>query len=134
MAGSLSVTRPASGRRQRSSGGTLGANHAVVSVKAISVLGSTGSIGTQTLELASEFPERFKVVALTAGRNLDLLVEQILSHRPEVVALADSELVAALRQRLQDLEPGQRPEPLPELLGAARGSAPPPPGRRPIWW
>ncbi len=90
-------------------------------MKAISVLGSTGSIGTQTLELASEFPERFKVVALTAGRNLDLLVEQILSHRPEVVALADSELVAALRQRLQDLEPGQRPEPLPELLGGSEG-------------
>lgn len=74
------------------------------------------------------------MVALTAGRNLDLLVEQILSHRPEVVALADSELVAALRQRLQDLEPGQRPEPLPELLGGSEGSAPPPPGRRPIWW
>ncbi|MGB7565932.1 MAG: 1-deoxy-D-xylulose-5-phosphate reductoisomerase [Prochlorococcaceae cyanobacterium] len=90
-------------------------------MKAISVLGSTGSIGTQTLQLASEFPERFKVVALTAGRNLDLLIEQILSHSPEVVALADSELVAALRQRLQDLEPGQRPEPLPELLGGSEG-------------
>ncbi|MCP9917448.1 1-deoxy-D-xylulose-5-phosphate reductoisomerase [Cyanobium sp. ATX 6F1] len=90
-------------------------------MKAISVLGSTGSIGTQTLELASEFPERFKVVALTAGRNLDLLIEQILQHRPEVVALADAELVAALRQRLQDLEPGQRPEPLPELLGGPEG-------------
>lgn len=90
-------------------------------MKAISVLGSTGSIGTQTLELASEFPERFQVVALTAGRNLDLLIEQILIHRPEVVALADTDLVAELRQRLQDLEPGQRPEPLPELLGGSEG-------------
>ncbi len=90
-------------------------------MKAISVLGSTGSIGTQTLELASEFPERFQVVALTAGRNLDLLIEQILIHRPEVVALADADLVAALRRRLQDLEPGQRPEPLPELLGGSEG-------------
>ena len=46
-------------------------------MKAISVLGSTGSIGTQTLQIAEEFPEQFRVVALTAGRNLDLLVQQI---------------------------------------------------------
>ena len=46
-------------------------------MKAISVLGSTGSIGTQTLDIAREFPDQFKVVALTAGRNLALLVEQI---------------------------------------------------------
>ena len=46
-------------------------------MKALSVLGSTGSIGTQTLELVDEFPERFSVVALTAGNNLDLLIEQI---------------------------------------------------------
>ena len=44
-----------------------------VAVKALSVLGSTGSIGTQTLEIVEEFPERFRVVALTAGRNLALL-------------------------------------------------------------
>ncbi|MCP9849760.1 1-deoxy-D-xylulose-5-phosphate reductoisomerase [Cyanobium sp. Morenito 9A2] len=90
-------------------------------MKAISVLGSTGSIGTQTLEIAAEFPGRFKVVALTASRNLDLLIEQIIEHRPEVVALADAELVAVLRQRLQDLNPGQRPGPLPEVLGGSDG-------------
>ena len=44
-------------------------------MKAISVLGSTGSIGTQTLEIAEAFPERFRVVALTANRNLDLLLK-----------------------------------------------------------
>jgi 1-deoxy-D-xylulose 5-phosphate reductoisomerase len=49
-------------------------------MKAISVLGSTGSIGTQTLEIVEEFPDRFQVVALTANRNLDLLIEQILRH------------------------------------------------------
>ena len=58
-------------------------------VKAISVLGSTGSIGTQTLEIVQDFPDQFRVVALTAGRNLALLVEQIQQHSPEVVALAD---------------------------------------------
>jgi 1-deoxy-D-xylulose 5-phosphate reductoisomerase len=62
-------------------------------MKAISVLGSTGSIGTQTLEIVEAFPDRFQVVALTANRNLDLLLEQILRHRPEMVALADQESI-----------------------------------------
>ena len=56
-----------------------------VTVKVLTVLGSTGSIGTQTLEIVEEFPDRFKVAALTAGQNLDLLMEQILRHRPEAV-------------------------------------------------
>jgi len=90
-------------------------------MKTLSVLGSTGSIGTQTLEIVREFPERFKVVALTAGNNLDLLIDQILEHRPEVVALADGERVAELRQRLEALEPGLRPSRLPELLGGSDG-------------
>ncbi|MCP9838876.1 1-deoxy-D-xylulose-5-phosphate reductoisomerase [Cyanobium sp. N.Huapi 1H5] len=90
-------------------------------MKAISVLGSTGSIGTQTLEIAEEFPDRFKVVALTAGNNLDLLVEQILRHAPEVVALADAGRLGELAGRLADLEPARRPARLPELLGGSDG-------------
>ena len=90
-------------------------------MKAISVLGSTGSIGTQTLEIVEDFPDRFKVVALTAGRNLDLLIQQIQRHAPEVVALADAELVASLQARLDALEPAQRPAKLPELLGGPDG-------------
>jgi 1-deoxy-D-xylulose-5-phosphate reductoisomerase len=90
-------------------------------VKAISVLGSTGSIGTQTLEIVEEFPDRFKVVALTAGNNLDLLVEQILRHAPEVVALADAGRLGELATRLDDLEPSRRPARLPELLGGSDG-------------
>lgn len=90
-------------------------------MKAISVLGSTGSIGTQTLEIVETFPDRFQVVALTANRNLDLLLEQILRHRPEMVALADQEDVPALRQRLADLEPSLRPDPLPEIGGGPEG-------------
>jgi len=90
-------------------------------VKALSVLGSTGSIGTQTLEIVEEFPERFRVVALTAGNNLDLLIEQILRHSPEVVALADPERLGELRQRLLDLEPARRPAALPELVGGSDG-------------
>ena len=90
-------------------------------MKALSVLGSTGSIGTQTLELAEEFPDRFKVVALTAGNNLDLLVKQICRHAPEVVALADGGRIHELRERLQALEPSTHPERLPELLGGREG-------------
>ncbi len=90
-------------------------------MKALSVLGSTGSIGTQTLELADEFPDRFKVVALTAGNNLDLLVQQIQRHAPEVVALADPERLAELRDRLEALATADHRVPMPELLGGSDG-------------
>ena len=90
-------------------------------MKALSVLGSTGSIGTQTLELAEEFPHRFRVVALTAGTNLDLLIDQIRRHAPEVVALADGGRVRELRQRLEALDAAARPARLPELLGGPEG-------------
>ena len=68
-------------------------------MKAISVLGSTGSIGTQTLQIVDDFPDQFRVVALTAGRNLALLVEQIQRHQPELVALADEDLLPELKKR-----------------------------------
>lgn len=90
-------------------------------VKSIAVLGSTGSIGTQTLEIAEEFPDRFRVVALTAANNLDLLVEQIRRHLPEVVALADADRLPELRERLRHLDAAARPTRLPELLGGAEG-------------
>ncbi|QBE68440.1 1-deoxy-D-xylulose 5-phosphate reductoisomerase [Synechococcus sp. WH 8101] len=90
-------------------------------MKAISVLGSTGSIGTQTLEIAREFPDQFRVVALTAGRNLPLLVEQIVEHQPEVVALADADLLPELRARLEALEANQTPKVLPQLVGGREG-------------
>jgi 1-deoxy-D-xylulose-5-phosphate reductoisomerase len=90
-------------------------------VKALSVLGSTGSIGTQTLELADEFPDRFKVVALTAGNNLELLVQQIQRHAPEVVALADPERLAELRDRLEALATADHRVQMPELLGGSDG-------------
>ena len=90
-------------------------------MKAISVLGSTGSIGTQTLELACEFTDRFEVVALTAGRNLALLTDQIQRHAPEVVALADAALLPELRARLNALEQDGQSIRRPELLGGSEG-------------
>jgi 1-deoxy-D-xylulose-5-phosphate reductoisomerase len=90
-------------------------------VKAISVLGSTGSIGTQTLEIVEDFPDQFRVVALSAGRNLSLLVAQIQRHRPDVVALADPALLAELKDRLMALPADSRPEPLPHLVAGPEG-------------
>ncbi len=56
----------------------------------IAILGSTGSVGVQALDLISRFPDRFEVVALAARRNLERLTEQAATVRPRLVALADS--------------------------------------------
>ena len=60
-------------------------------VKRLAILGSTGSIGQQTLDIVRALPERFRVVGLAAGKNIDLLAEQIGKFKPEVVScsLAD---------------------------------------------
>jgi 1-deoxy-D-xylulose-5-phosphate reductoisomerase len=57
--------------------------------RTVAVLGSTGSVGVQTLDLVSRLPERFEVVALAAGRNAALLARQIETHRPRLAAIAD---------------------------------------------
>lgn len=56
-------------------------------MKNIAILGSTGSIGVSTLEVVAEHPDRFRVVALTAGNNLPLLLEQVRRFRPAAVAV-----------------------------------------------
>lgn len=66
-------------------------------MKKISLLGSTGSIGTQTLDVVSAHPGLYEVVALTAGSNVELLAEQARQYRPKLVALADK--AAAERAR-----------------------------------
>ena len=62
----------------------------------VAVLGSTGSIGTQTLEVVTDQPDEFDVVALGAARSVDLLIEQATRFRPEVVAIADASLAASV--------------------------------------
>ena len=57
-------------------------------MKSIAVLGSTGSIGQQTLDVVMKFPDRFKVVALACGDNSDLLAEQVAQFRPQLVYCA----------------------------------------------
>jgi 1-deoxy-D-xylulose-5-phosphate reductoisomerase len=73
-------------------------------MKAISIIGSTGSVGVTTLDVVSRFPDRFRVVAMAAGRNLDLLADQIRRFRPQLVSVETHELAYDLAQRLRPLE------------------------------
>ncbi|MBN1756859.1 MAG: 1-deoxy-D-xylulose-5-phosphate reductoisomerase [Chitinispirillaceae bacterium] len=69
------------------------------SVQKIIILGSTGSIGTSTLNCIRRFPDRFKVSALAAGNNIGLLCRQIEEFKPEVVSIAGMQHVELLRER-----------------------------------
>jgi 1-deoxy-D-xylulose-5-phosphate reductoisomerase len=69
-------------------------------VKRLALLGSTGSIGEQTLAVAEAFPERYRVVALAAGRNIAKVAEQVRRFRPEMVAVAEPAGAEALRALL----------------------------------
>ena len=70
-------------------------------VKRIAVLGSTGSIGTQTLDIVRRFPERFKVTALTACTNWELLASQALEFRPELAVISHAEYFSRLEMALK---------------------------------
>ena len=69
-------------------------------MKRLAVLGSTGSIGVNTLHIVRQFPERFEVVGLSAGVNIQLLKEQILQFQPKIVSVLNKELSDALRRDL----------------------------------
>ena len=68
--------------------------------KNIAILGSTGSIGTQTLDVIRANKDKFDVFALTANNNLDLLIEQACEFQPEVVAIANEKLYIQLKEAL----------------------------------
>jgi 1-deoxy-D-xylulose-5-phosphate reductoisomerase len=70
--------------------------------RALSILGSTGSIGVSTLALVERFPDRFRPVALAAGRNMEVLAAQCRRHAPELVAVADDAAAADLKQRVPE--------------------------------
>jgi len=69
-------------------------------MKRLAILGSTGSIGVNTLDIVRQFPERFEVVSLSAGLNTKLVKEQILEFRPKVVSVLNKELAKALQKDL----------------------------------
>ena len=71
-------------------------------MSSVAILGSTGSIGTQTLDIVEARPDRYRVAALGAARSVDLLAEQAQRFRPDVVAIADASRAADLAERLPD--------------------------------
>jgi 1-deoxy-D-xylulose-5-phosphate reductoisomerase len=71
--------------------------------KALAILGSTGSIGVNTLEVVASYPGEFSVAGLAAGTNVELIFRQIRQHRPRLVALSDEEAAGRLRQKVRAL-------------------------------
>ena len=69
-------------------------------IKNLAILGSTGSIGTQTLEIVRRRPERFRAAVLVAGRRVDDLIAQALEFRPDLAVIADESLYPTLRDAL----------------------------------
>jgi 1-deoxy-D-xylulose-5-phosphate reductoisomerase len=74
-------------------------------MKTITLLGSTGSIGTQTLDIVAEYPEQFRIVGLAAGRNITLLAQQIRTFQPQIVAISDPDQLPDLKARIADVNP-----------------------------
>lgn len=69
-------------------------------MRKIAILGSTGSIGTQALDVIRQHPEQFSVVALAAGKNIDLLTEQAHEFQPQLVSVATKELAEKIQHQL----------------------------------
>lgn len=83
--------------------------------KPISIVGSTGSIGTQTLDIVAENPDKFRVVALAAGSNVTLLADQVKRFKPQLVSIRNASLVEELKEALNDAE--YKPEIIPGEQG-----------------
>ena len=73
-------------------------------MKKLAILGSTGSIGKSALDLVDLYPDRFQVSTLAARRSVDILYEQALKYRPQVIALWDAQAAQDLRDRLPEIE------------------------------
>jgi 1-deoxy-D-xylulose-5-phosphate reductoisomerase len=88
-------------------------------VKKIAILGSTGSIGTSTLSIVEQFSDRYEVVSLAAGHNIEATFEQCVRWRPKLVSLATEELAGELQRRLgaAGIAPGTI-----EVVWGAKGS------------
>lgn len=78
-------------------------------MKRISILGSTGSIGTQALNVISQYRDRFSVAALSCSRSLDLLLRQVREFEPAAVCLADEEGAKAFAKALSGVQGIRKP-------------------------
>ena len=90
-------------------------------MKSIVILGSTGSIGTNTLDIVERFPDEFRVVGLTAGNNDEMLADQIRRFRPQAVAMSTEGAALRLKRRCSGLpvEIGSGPEGLAAVASLA---------------
>lgn len=79
----------------------IDSNHIVNQIKQIAVLGSTGSIGTQTLDIIARNPERYRASVLVAGSNVEQLIEQSLRFKPDYAIIADESKYLQLKEALQ---------------------------------
>ena len=70
----------------------------------LAILGSTGSIGTQTLDIVSQNPDDLQVVAMSCGKNIDLFEKQIRKYNPSLVSIGNEELAKDLKTRLSDMD------------------------------
>ena len=73
-------------------------------MKAITLLGSTGSIGTQTLDIVEHHPDKFRIVGLAAGSNVELLAKQVRQFRPDIVAIGNEAKLPELKDALANLD------------------------------
>ena len=74
-------------------------------MKAITLVGSTGSIGTQTLDIVTQYPDQFRIVGLAAGNNVEMLAAQIRQFRPKIAAICSEDKLPALKEAIIDLDP-----------------------------
>ena len=72
-------------------------------MKKLSIIGSTGSIGTQTLDICRELPEFFRVEALSCGKNIIEFEKQLREFKPKIAAVQDRESYELLKGRIEDL-------------------------------
>jgi len=79
-------------------------------MKKISILGSTGSVGANTLRVVEKFPDKICVISLAAGNNADLLSRQVRQFTPELVSVADRETAETLARSLRGLPARRRPQ------------------------
>ncbi len=84
-------------------------------MKAITLLGSTGSIGTQTLDIVENHPDQFRLVGIAAGNNVALLAQQVRQFKPEIVAICNPDKLGELRNSLAGMDP------MPQILAGDDG-------------
>ena len=73
-------------------------------MKKISILGSTGSIGTQTLDIVNQYPEQFQVVGLATHSNGQLLAQQIRKFRPEIAAICNESQLEKIKEAVEKIQ------------------------------